>query len=91
MYALHDDIVALATLPGKSALSVIRVSGKNAGSIYKKITKKTRVPKANLAHTSYVYNYQVNRKIDFALLTYFKGPNSFTGEDVIDLVRSISV
>ena len=38
MYVLHDDIVALATLPGKSALNVIRLSGNNLSNIYKKIT-----------------------------------------------------
>ena len=38
MYKLDDDIVALATIPGKSALNVIRVSGKTAKKLYTKIT-----------------------------------------------------
>ena len=40
MYNLDDDIVALATLAGKSALNVVRVSGKSSLQLYKRLTKK---------------------------------------------------
>ena len=85
MYVLHDDIVALATLPGKSALNVIRLSGKNLNNIYKKITKRSRPPKARYVHSSHIYNCLTNRKIDFVLITYFKAPKSYTGEDILEI------
>ena len=42
MYKLDDDIVALATIPGKSALNVIRVSGQTTKKLYTK-AKKNRI------------------------------------------------
>ena len=85
MYALHDDIVALATIPGKSALNIIRLSGENVGLIYKRITKKTQLPKPSFAHPSPIYNHVSKRQIDFSLLTYFKKPKSYTGENLLEI------
>tara|TARA_Y100000590_G_C15688829_1_gene1002656 strand:+ start:312 stop:1655 length:1344 start_codon:yes stop_codon:yes gene_type:complete len=85
MYVLNDDIVALATLPGKSALNVIRVSGKNVIKIYRAITLSSKKPRANFAHVSCIYNQSDKKQIDYSLLTYFKGPKSYTGEDVLEI------
>ena len=85
MYDLHDDIVALATLPGRSALNVIRLSGINVGKIFCKLSASTKSPKANSALPFFVYDSPSNRKIDFAVFTFFKGPKSYTGEDLLEI------
>ena len=79
----QDNIVALATPPGKGALAVIRFSGKNLFSLYKSFTHKT--PKNRYALYSKVYHPYSGFLLDEALVTYFKSPNSFTGEDMIEI------
>ncbi|MAJ45087.1 MAG: tRNA uridine-5-carboxymethylaminomethyl(34) synthesis GTPase MnmE [Candidatus Marinimicrobia bacterium] len=80
----QDDIVALATPPGIGAIAVIRVSGLELESLYKKVTRSKLAPKPR--YSNYTTIYQPNNKpIDNCLITYFKKPNSFTGEDVIEI------
>lgn len=78
-------ICALATPPGKGALAIVRLSGKDAHAVAKQITHKTLV--ARQAH--YTKFYDVNEEvtdhvIDQGLAIYFQAPASFTGEDVIE-------
>jgi tRNA modification GTPase len=76
-----ETIAAIATPNGVGAISIVRISGDSALEIAKKLTKKDFVPrKATLAK---VYDLN-NELIDIALVIYFKAPNSFTGEDVVE-------
>ncbi|MBL7700074.1 MAG: tRNA uridine-5-carboxymethylaminomethyl(34) synthesis GTPase MnmE [Chitinophagaceae bacterium] len=85
MHTWDDTIIALATPPGIGAIGVIRISGKNAISIANKI-----FPSKNLAdqlsHTLHVGNIKSGDNIlDEAVVSIFKAPKSYTGEDVIEI------
>lgn len=77
-----DTIVAMATPPGYGGVGVVRVSGSLAASIAEKILHKC--PPSHQAKVSRFLNQQ-NEVIDEGIALFFKGPNSFTGEDVLEL------
>lgn len=77
-----DTIVAIATASGVGAISIIRLSGKDALSIALKISKR-KILTPRLATLSKLYDNK-NELIDEALLIYFKNPHSFTGEDIVE-------
>ena len=82
MSKFKDTIYALSTPTGKSAIALIRISGKNSLKILKKISniKKITPNKTNLTFLKY------NKKIiDQVIVTYFKQPNSFTGQDMVEI------
>tara|TARA_B100001123_G_scaffold446429_1_gene600907 strand:+ start:353 stop:1663 length:1311 start_codon:yes stop_codon:yes gene_type:complete len=76
-------IFALSTPTGKSALALIRISGKNAIKILKKISLNTHLE--NRVATLNTLVTQKNEKIDKSISTIFKSPNSYTGEDMVEL------
>ena len=78
-----EKIVALATPPGLGALAIVRFSGPNLYSTYKSFSKKN--PLDRRAVFSKIYHPQNNNLLDEAVITYFKSPRSFTGEDVIEI------
>ena len=78
-----DTIVAPATPPGYGGVSIVRISGRDALNIGRSISGKTLLKNryttlANLLD-------EKNLTIDSVLLTYFKGPGSYTGEDIIEI------
>ena len=80
-----DTVVALATPPGMGAIGVIRVSGKQTFSILNDL-----FPSKNLleqaSHTLVVGLLKDQSKVlDEVVLSLFKGPKSYTGEDVIEI------
>ncbi len=80
-----DTIVALATPPGMGAIGVIRVSGRQTFSILNDL-----FPSKNLleqaSHTLVVGLLKDQSKVlDEVVLSLFKGPKSYTGEDVIEI------
>lgn len=80
-----DTIVALATPPGVGAIGVIRVSGKKTFNILNEL-----FPSKNLlhqkSHTLHVGLLKNNEEIlDEVVLSLFKNPTSYTGEDVIEI------
>ena len=83
-----DTIVALATPAGAGAIAVIRLSGDDAisigssifNSISGKILSKQKTHTVHLGHIK-----DGNRVIDEVLATVFKNPNSYTGDDVLEL------
>ncbi len=79
---MNDTIVAISTTIGISALSIVRLSGKDALEIAKSITKSTNF-KPRYAHLKYIYNNN-NNVIDRCIVIYFKAPYSFSGEDIIE-------
>ena len=77
-----DTIAAIATAPGKGGIGVIRLSGAGAINIAKQLSGIEFTPRK--AH--YVQFKDENKElIDTGLVLFFPGPNSFTGEDVIEL------
>jgi tRNA modification GTPase len=78
----QDTIAAQATAPGRGGVGIIRVSGSLAKSVAEKIIGK--VPK--LRYADYVpFQSLSGEQLDQGIAIYFAGPNSFTGEDVLEL------
>ncbi len=77
-----STIAALATAPGRGGVGIIRLSGPRSLNIAEHIIKQT--PKPRFAH--YLPFYSQNKQIiDSGIVLYFPRPNSFTGEDVVEL------
>ncbi|PPI86287.1 tRNA uridine-5-carboxymethylaminomethyl(34) synthesis GTPase MnmE [Candidatus Pantoea edessiphila] len=79
---INDTIVAQATPVGQGSVGILRISGNKASEIAKKILGK--VPKPRYA--DYLAFSDFNNKIlDKGIALWFPNPNSFTGEDVLEL------
>lgn len=76
-------IVGIATVIGKGAISIIKVSGKNAVKVVNKVTKQKLNLKPNYLQLNYIV--ENNTIIDQVLISYFRAPKSYTGEDVIEI------
>lgn len=80
----EDTIVALATPPGVGAIGVIRLSGKQAIDIVNSMFHKDLHQQSS--HTIHVgFLKDKSEVLDEAVVSLFKGPRSYTGEDVIEL------
>ena len=77
-----ETIVAPATPYGESSIGVIRISGSKALEIVKLLTK-TKDFKNRYAH--YRKIYLDNDIIDDAIVTFYKSPNTYTGEDLVEI------
>ena len=80
-----DTIVALATPAGIGAIGVIRLSGKNSFAITDKLFPSKRISD-QLSHTLHVgYLKEDEKVIDEVVISIYKSPTSYTGEDVIEI------
>ena len=77
-------IYALSSGPGISGIAVIRVSGTKAKDILQLITKG-RIPEERVATFKKIINPATSELIDEGIVIWFKGPNSYTGEDMIEI------
>jgi tRNA modification GTPase len=78
----QDTIVAQATAPGRGGVGIIRISGNLASSVAQIILGK--LPKTRKAE--YLpFSDTNNNLVDQGIALFFKAPNSFTGEDVLEL------
>ncbi|MBO0330150.1 tRNA uridine-5-carboxymethylaminomethyl(34) synthesis GTPase MnmE [[Muricauda] lutisoli] len=83
-----DNIVALATPSGTGAIAVIRVSGPDAINLVDKLFKSIKGKKLTQqkSHTIHLGNIVDGKKVlDEALVSIFKGPHSYTGENVVEI------
>ena len=80
-----ETIVALATAPIKSALAIIRVSGDDAFKIVSKCFSKdiTDIKERTLLFGNIINKDKV---VDEVVLAIYKGPKSFTGEDLVEII-----
>lgn len=83
MLYTKDTIVAIATAQGRGSVGIVRVSGPLAKAIGLKLSKLPDL-KARHAYYGAWYNLQ-EEVIDQGILLYFAAPNSFTGEDIVEL------
>ncbi|OOF33992.1 tRNA uridine-5-carboxymethylaminomethyl(34) synthesis GTPase MnmE [Salinivibrio costicola] len=80
--AQTDTIVAQATATGRGGVGIVRVSGPLAHEIGKNMTGRELVPR----RADYLpFLDQDGQPIDQGIALFFKGPHSFTGEDVLEL------
>ncbi len=83
----EDTIIALATPAGVGAISVIRISGPHSFAVSDKFFKGKSVISDALSHTIHygdIYSKE-GEHIDDVLLSVFRGPNSYTGEDCVEI------
>lgn len=77
-----ETIAAQATAPGRGGVGIIRVSGPEVGNVANAILGK--IPELRKAEYL-TFKDQAGQALDQGIALYFKGPNSFTGEDVLEL------
>ena len=77
-----DTITAIATPIGTGGVGVIRISGDNSFDIINKIFSKKTLEAGKIAHGWIIDG---NVKIDEVVVLPFKKPNSYTGEDVVEI------
>ncbi len=83
---MANTIVALATPFGRSGIGVIRLSGPDALAYTQQLASDSGLNlKPRLVRLTRLRDPETTEVIDEALLTYFKSPNSFTGEDVVEI------
>ena len=81
----NKTIFALSTVYGKSGVAVIRISGKDALLAISEMTDiNINNIKPRYAYFSKLYDLEKHNVIDNALVIYFKSPNSFNGEDIVE-------
>lgn len=79
---MKETIVAQATAPGRGGIGILRISGPLAGEVANNVLGKC--PKPRMA--DYLPFKDVDGTVlDQGIALYFKAPNSFTGEDVLEL------
>ena len=77
----QDTIVAQATPPGRGGVGIIRLSGAQAKPLARLVVGFEPTPR----HAHYTpFLDSAGTEIDRGILLYFPGPNSFTGEDVVE-------
>lgn len=82
MKAAHDTIAAIATAPGSGGIGIVRVSGPLASSIARGVLGQS--PAARQA-TYLPFHDAAHQLIDRGIAIIYPGPNSYTGEDVLEL------
>ena len=85
-----DTIVALATPPGIGAIGVIRLSGKRSFLIVNELfpSKDLSQQPSHTIHVGFIKDEE--KTLDEVVISLFKGPRSYTGEDVIDQLSWIA-
>ena len=80
MLSEKKTIVACSTPPGRGAISTVRLSGNKAIDIVQKITRK------KLKKKSHILNFPLDKDLkEKCVLTIYRSPNSYTGENVVEI------
>lgn len=86
---IADTIAAIATAPGEAGIGIVRVSGPAARpaalSLFRRRTPLPDPPESHHAYFGYVVRPGTADRLDDCLLTYFRAPHSYTGEEVVEL------
>ncbi|PLW83443.1 tRNA uridine-5-carboxymethylaminomethyl(34) synthesis GTPase MnmE [Kineobactrum sediminis] len=78
----NDTIAAVATAAGRGGVGIVRLSGPAAKTVGEQITGISLIPR----HAHYTpFRDSQKHSLDTGIALYFPGPNSFTGEDVVEL------
>lgn len=85
-----DTICAIATALGEGGIAIIRISGHNALDIISKVFKAKndfdiKEMKSYTMKYGHIYDMNTNELIDEVIISFMKGPRSFTAEDVIEI------
>jgi tRNA modification GTPase len=88
VFSTHDTIVAIATPHGHGGIGVVRLSGPDAHTIARRLiaTDKLLEPRhATFTSVLTVAGRDKGEHLDHVVATYFPGPRSYTGDDVVEL------
>src|SRR5262249_22503259 len=91
MFSISDTIVAIATPPGRGGIGVVRISGPDAHAIARRLIARDgdlhprHATLTRLRPLERGANPGAADAIDQAIVTFFPGPHSYTGEDVVEL------
>ena len=90
LYQLSDIICAISTPPGRGGIAVIRISGKDAFTVCRKIFKPANDsafshPENQKSKIIFGCIYRGDEVLDEVLVTFFRAPHSYTGEDVVEI------
>ncbi len=78
----HEPIVAIATAPGRGAVGIVRVSGKDISAVIAAVCNRALQPR----YATYLpFLDAAGDAIDKGLAVHFPAPHSYTGEDVLEL------
>jgi tRNA modification GTPase len=83
-----DTVVAISTPPGRGAIGIIRLSGPASFDIARTLfrtAKGTSLDSSNHAYVGQIAAPGERESIDEAILTLFKAPHSYTGENVVEM------
>ena len=83
-------IYALSTGPGISGVAVIRISGEGTSSVIKSLTSKD-LPLPRIATLRKISNINTSELIDEGIILWFPGPESYTGEDMAEILSLIHI
>ncbi len=84
-YDTADTIVAPATPPGTGAIAVVRLSGSEAIAIANALLPKVDLAKVKSRTVQYGVLSRDGEELDEVLVTVFRAPHSYTGEDVVEI------
>ena len=83
-----ETIAAISTAPGLGGIGIIRITGDKAFEILLKMFKSTKVKKIeDIVPNMIIYGkiYDDSRMVDEVLVSFFKSPNSYTKEDLVEI------
>jgi len=81
---MKEPIVAISTPPGRGAIGIVRLSGKGVLNIVSEFFRVKGKIKPRYAHYGELVDERGN-VIDEGILIFYKGPASYTGEDMVEL------
>ncbi len=81
----EDTIVAVATAPGRGAIALVRMSGSDATRIATRVATGFHANTPRIARLAPIHHPSDGTLIDYALVTLFRGPRSYTGEYVVEI------
>ena len=82
---LSDPIVALATPPGRSAVAVIRLSGRGAFDVAGRCLRPFQPDRPRAALRARLVHPATDEQVDDVVAAVFPAPRSYTGEDVVEI------
>jgi len=85
MFSVDDSIVAVATPPGRGGIGIVRISGPAVHDIARAILTHCRPLAPRLATYTRVRHAASAANADEVVATFFPGPHSYTGQDVLEI------
>jgi len=83
--AIVDTIAAISTPPGRGGIGIVRLSGPDSASIAAQLVRLRQPLEHVRARLAAVLDETTDDQIDEAVVTFFTAPNSYTGDDLVEI------